>query len=245
MSVLKKIAIVVAVLVVVAAGAVGWMWHQATALPDWYTEQPADELESTQPGSEPAPPRWIAQNEDGQVVPDATPVPLAPAPQDENGADETAPPRPAPSPARRTRSSPAAKRHELRGFHRARTKKGKDHGAVKASRAVYQDGHLEIGLILDLSRLPRDELKKRDRQRYDRAVANFPGVTERDVWVGVDDEPITVMGYLQLSPQAEVRVGKLTYSLASAAKRIGMRPIELRVQLNRELRKLGLVDPEA
>ena len=56
---------------------------------------------------------------------------------------------------------------------------------------------------------------------------------------------ISVGGYLQLSPEAEVRVGKLTYSLASAAERLGMSPVELRLELNRSLRRLGFVDPEA
>jgi hypothetical protein len=63
--------------------------------------------------------------------------------------------------------------------------------------------------------------------------------------VGVDDEPMSVGGYLALSPEAEVRVGKLTYSLDSAAKRLGMTPIELRMEVNRELRRLGFVDPDA
>ena len=65
------------------------------------------------------------------------------------------------------------------------------------------------------------------------------------MWVGVEDRPISVGGYLQLSPEAEVRVGKLTYSLASAAERLGMSPVELRLELNRSLRRLGFVDPEA
>ena len=99
--------------------------------------------------------------------------------------------------------------------------------------------------ILDLQALPVDRLKPRDRDRYERAIVSFPGIMERDIWVGVDDEPLRVGGYLALSPDAEVRVGKLTYSLDSAAERLGMTPIELRMEVNRALRRLGFVDPDA
>ena len=246
---LKKVAITVAVLLILVAGGLGWLWHQATALPDWYTEEAtADDMSAPlAEGQPPPPPQWIALDERGDRIPDAEPIPMAPVP--DPAPDQTttpkATPKPAPTRAKRKRSGRKAKRHELRGLHRRRTAKGKDHGAVKASRAVYEDGALELGVILDLSRLPKDKLTKTDRARYDRAVRNFPGITGRDVWVGVEDHPVTVEGYLQLSPQAEVRVGKLTYSMASAAKRLGMPDAELRMQINRELRRLGLVDPEA
>lgn len=249
---LKKVAIALAVLLLVAGGLVAYLWTRATALPDWYTEgegnpYAGDPLDSDGPD---APARWIPLDEQGNRLPSADPVPLPP-PFEEAPVDEptTEPPAAStPAPTRRSRpATPRAQRHELRGFHVRRGKDGKRtrSPAIRASRAVYEDGRLEVGVILDLSRLPQDKLRSRDRRRYERAVANFPGITKRDVWVGVDDEPLSVGGYLQLSPQAEVRVGTLTYSLASAAKRLGMSEMEMRLELNRELRRLGFVDPEA
>ncbi|MEM9454903.1 MAG: hypothetical protein AAGF11_12040 [Myxococcota bacterium] len=260
---LKKVAIALAVLLLVAGSVVAYLWTRATALPDWYTEgegdlYAGDPIDSDGPA---AAPRWIALDEQGNRLPGDDPIPLAPPFDPQSKGEPTAehapgstPVPPAPSrsaPPRSTRRSrPAAsraQRHELRGFHVRRGKDGKRkrNPALRASRAVYEDGRLEVGVILDLSRLPQDKLRARDRQRYDQAVANFPGITKRDVWVGVEDEPLSVGGYLQLSPQAEVRVGTLTYSLASAAERLGMSEMEMRLELNRELRRLGFVDPEA
>ncbi|MEM7151770.1 MAG: hypothetical protein AAF799_02965 [Myxococcota bacterium] len=248
---LKKLAIALLLLVLVVAGVLGWLWHRATELPEWYTEQSLEEY-AGQPVREDgtvAPPQWIALDEQGQRLPQAEPElapSAAPPPVDAQAEGAPATAQPSPRKRRRAEPNPAAKRHELRGFHVRRGKDGRPRSspAIKASRASYESRRLEIGVILDLSRLPRDKLKKRDRIRYQRAVDNFPGITDRDVWVGVEDEPISVGGYLQLSPEAEVRIGSLTYSLASAAERMGMSSMELRLELNRELRRLGFVDPE-
>ncbi|MCA9707999.1 MAG: hypothetical protein KDK70_19255 [Myxococcales bacterium] len=262
---LKKVAIALGVLLLLAAGVVAYLWHQATALPDWYTEgelgdYAGEPVEGEEPG---AIHHWIALDEQGNQIPDFDPASLPRRyytyddPSTEPPAvDPAADPAAGPTLRKRMRSGSGsgsgsgktkAKRHELRGFHVRTGKDGKPQRspAVRASRAVYEDGRLEVGLILDLSRLPKDELRPRSRERYERAVTNFPGLTKRDVWVGVEDEPISVEGYLQLSPGAEVRVGKLTYSLATAAKRMGMTELEMRMEINRELRRLGFTDPEA
>ncbi len=250
---LKKVAIAFAVLVLVGVGVVAWLWNQATALPDWYVEEQAAALDAgdlADPDDPDAPPpQWIAQDQAGNPLDDVEPVPLVGAPEPAGPA--TAPSEATAAPKKKTKKRGKAKRHELRGFHRRRAKGNKGGKsaqrakAVKASRAVYEDGELELGVVVDLSDFPKDKLSEKDRRRYDRAIANFPGLTKRDVWVGVEDKPVTVDGYLQLGPDAQVRVGKLRYSLSGAAKRLGMKPSQLRAELNRELRRLGLVDPDA
>ncbi len=232
-------------LILVAVGVVAYFWNQATALPEWYTEGNIEQFEG-EPQDEdgPRPPsRWIALDEQGNQLPEPE-AELDPALEGMPRRYHDYAPTPAPAPrSRKPRTGPDVKRHEMRGFHRP--VRGNPNPAIRASRAVYENGHLEIGLILDLERLPADKLKPRDLERYERAKRSFPGVMDRDVWVGVEDEPIRVGGYLALSPEAEVRVGKLTYSVDAAAKRVGMTAVELRMEVNRELRRLGFVDPEA
>ena len=67
-AVLKKLAIALGVLLLLGAGVLGWLWHQATALPDWYTEGDAQQYAGTPEGDEgPAPaPGWVALDEQGQ-----------------------------------------------------------------------------------------------------------------------------------------------------------------------------------
>jgi hypothetical protein len=254
----KKLAIAATVLLsllLITAGVLAYLWNQATALPEWYTEGNASEFAGVPEDADvpPGPSRWIAFDEQGNRIPEPEPEPGSAYFAWPAEAEPEAMPRryydyaeaaPAPPPrVRPPRTGPKPERHEMRGFHRH--VRGKPNPAIRASRAVYEHERLEIGVILDLQQLPVDRLKPRDRARYERAVQNFPGIMERDIWVGVEDEPLRVGGYLALSPDAEVRVGKLKYSLDGAAERLGMTAIELRLEVNRELRRLGFVDPDA
>ena len=212
-KILKIAAIVIAAVLVIGGGVVCYYWRQATALPEWYTEE-------------------LALQEELPFVEDATDVP-APQWEDMVVEDEEAEDEPAAAPKQQK---------VLRGFHR-RGRKTKSAKAVRASRATYRSGKLEAGVVLDLSRIPRDDLSEHDRNLLERATKNFPGIAKRDVYVGVEDHPVTVDGVLQLGNEPKIRIGKLQYSLPSAAGRLGMSPAKLRSELNRELNRMRLTDP--
>ena len=244
----KRIVIAAAVLVALLALGGAWLWHQIFALPDWYTEGEAAALEV--PADPEAPPRWIALGEDDQPLPPEEQTAFEALDEAQGIAVEapTSPDAEAPavveaSPPPRKKPRRKAKAHELRGFHhhRARGKAGET--AVKASRARYEDGRLEAGVIMDLSKVPRERLSAKDRALYERAVDNFPGLTKRDVYVGIEDRPVERDGFLQLGAEPKVRVGNLRYSLASAASKLGFTPQRLRSELDRELRRLGMKAP--
>jgi hypothetical protein len=134
---------------------------------------------------------------------------------------------------------------EVRGFHnKTPLVRGKARKAIKASRAVRTKDKLEAGVVLDTSKLPRD-MSKQDNDVLERAIANFPGLTKRDVYVGIEDSPVTKNGILQLSPNARLRIGNLTYSLPDAARKLGIDEKKLRADLNRRLRKMNITDPKA
>ncbi len=134
---------------------------------------------------------------------------------------------------------------ELRGFHRKAPIKGKARKAIRASRAVRTKDKLEAGVVVDTSKISKDELSKRDNDTLTRALQSFPGLTERDVYIGVEDTPINKNGVLQLSPKARLRVGNLTYSMHDAAKRLGIPESKLRDDLNKQLLKMNVQDPKA
>ncbi|MEX1366358.1 MAG: hypothetical protein AB1Z98_24750, partial [Nannocystaceae bacterium] len=79
---LKKVAIAVGVLLLLGAGVLAWLWQQATALPQWYTDGSMEEL-AGEPEADDGPvasPQWIAFDEQGERLPEAEPLPPATAP---------------------------------------------------------------------------------------------------------------------------------------------------------------------
>lgn len=138
-----------------------------------------------------------------------------------------------------------AGRKELRNFHRKAAKKSPEVAAViKASRATIEDGKLEAGVVADLSKLPAEKMNDSQQSLYQRARQSFPALTERDVYIGVEDpSPVFKDGRLEIGPSARVKIGNLTYSLDSAAERLGMTPDKLRHELEAQFRQLGVAAP--
>ena len=219
---LRKALLATGLAVVIVAGAAGYLWRKGTALPDWYEAERDDiaKLESLEGGDErfdpSAPLEW-------SVIPNAN------RSSDAESPPSTAPPR----------------RRELRNFHlRSGASSQAARKAFRASRATFEDGELEAGVVVNVGKAERGELTRKERQFFDRITKAFPPLAKRDVYVALEDEPIAGPdGILQLGPNPKVRVGDLTYSLTKLAKKLGVNPSALRRDINNEMRRLKVKDP--
>jgi len=203
----KKLALVLLVLLLIAAGVLFYLWRQVTALPEWYSEELA----------------------------------AAPGAAAAEAAEEAAPAKPGGALAWKE----SGKRKELRNFHRRAAKQDPIVARViKASRATFEDGKLEMGVVADLRNLPNDKLDPSQRELFQKVHDNFPSATDREIYIGVEDPaPVLKDGKIELGPTAMLKVGDLTYDLDSAAARLGMAPDKLRAQFNAEARRLGVSAP--
>lgn len=193
---LRKLLIGLALLLVVIGIGLAYLWHQATALPEWYDPAAA----------------------------------VAEAPAAADG--EWAP-------------TPDGKGQELRNIHlRSRKISPKVRKAIKGSRATYEDGHVEAGMVANLGDVPKDELSKGDSSFLEKASAAFPSLRERDVYIGVEGDTVVKDGHVQLGPGARLKIGNISYSLADAGKRMGIDESRLRADLNAELVHMGVKAPK-
>jgi hypothetical protein len=230
--VLKKLAMVLGVLLVVAGITVFVLYRRATALPEWAQDEVAQQ-EALDPN---APIAWEAESDGAEALPPAVAEALPPDPPEH--APIAAQPSAAPAPAKKK-----PKRFVLRGFHRRG--KGAGKAAVRASKAVLENGHLEAGVVLDLSRLEDAKMSDSDRGLYEGALDAFPPLRKKNVYVGVETRPVRKNGVLQLGKTAKLRVGKIRYDLGAAARKLGMSEAGLRKTLNRNLRQLGFRPPQS
>lgn len=136
-------------------------------------------------------------------------------------------------------------RKVLRNFHRRALAKDPIVGKViKASRASFEDGALEMGVVADLRNLPQDSLEAGQRDLFERVRVSFPAATEREVYIGVEDpSPALAGGKIELGSAAKLKIGSLTYDLDAAAARLGMSPAALRAQFNAQTASLGVTAP--
>lgn len=226
----KKIAIAAGVLLLICAGSLAYLWRQATALPDWYEEEDALAVDDSVDG-------WVIVPEDGDPFPQEGMA--APRPESSSSSGTS---------KKRAKNRPRSKgeRRELRSFHnKTRIKDPNVRAAAKASRAIYEDGHLEAGVVLDMSKIDRGKLDEKGQKFYDKALRAFPSLKHKEVYIAIEDTPGSEDGYLVLSDDAKIRIGNLDYSLEKAAKKVGVSPNKMRRQLNKEMKRLKMRDPNA
>lgn len=232
---LKKLAIALGIVLVVGAVVMFVLYRQVTALPDWAEDEVAEQ-EAMDPD---APVVWEAEGESDEPLPPEVAEALPPEPVAQ--PELAPPPTPPDASAEPTPPKKKAKRYVLKGFHRRGKGAGKK--AVRASKAVLENGRLEAGVVLDLSRIKDAKMSDTDRGLYEGALEAFPPLRKKNVYVGVETRPVRKDGVLQLGSRAKLRVGNVRYDLGSAASKLGMSEAGLRKALNKNLRKLGFKAP--
>ncbi len=234
---LKKFAIALGVLALLAGVAVFVLYRQATALPEWADAEVAEQTHLDPD----APVVWEAESAGSAPLSAELEAALPPEPAPSSPAPTAGSPRPASDASSTRTKEKKAQRYVLKGFHRRGKGAGKD--AVRASKAVLENGRLEAGVVLDLSRIEDAQMSDSDRGLYEGALSAFPPLRKKNVYVGVETRPIRKDGVLQLGQDAKLRVGSIRYNLGSAAQKLGMSEAALRQNLNRNLRSLGFKDP--
>lgn len=132
----------------------------------------------------------------------------------------------------------------LRNPHlRSDTRKTPIERSIKQSRAAYSGGKLEAGAVLNLGETDLDTLSPAEREQYEEVVDAFPALTGRDVYVGLEGGVEDAAGKLALGPDTRLRVGDSSYTIASAAKRLGMSEAELRAKIEKELAHMDVQPP--
>ena len=215
----KKIAIGLLVVLLLVVGVFVYLWRQVTALPDWYTQAVAVGDVSAGPAVAEG---GVVGGADGVVIPEAA------TPQWQDDATATSP------------------RKELRNFHRKAARKDPAVAKViKASRATFADGTLEVGVVADLRNLQSDRLDRNQRELFAKIAASFPSAVDREVYIGIEDPaPVfTAAGAYEPGPTAQLRSGNMRLDLDSAAKRMGVSPAQLRTQFAAQAKSLGVGAP--
>ncbi|MBW4654226.1 MAG: hypothetical protein KME20_14495 [Kaiparowitsia implicata GSE-PSE-MK54-09C] len=103
-----------------------------------------------------------------------------------------------------------------------------------------EDGRLKTGTVVNLSELPIDQLRGRERELVERAVNLVPGLSNRDVFVGLEGSPSIENGQLSLDRDMVVKVGNLSLPLSVVAQQLGLSLSELEQRINQELQAKGV-----
>lgn len=100
--------------------------------------------------------------------------------------------------------------------------------------AEIEDGEIGVTLVLDLSKLPLDQLDEDEREMVDKVTGLLPMLGEGSLPVGFYGRPEASEGRLKLTGDPRLRISILKLSLETASERLGIPEEKLRDALEVE-----------
>lgn len=122
--------------------------------------------------------------------------------------------------------------------------------AIRGVKTEIRDGQLKSGAVINLSKLPLDQLSVSEKQVIEQLVRTFPLVAQQDIYVAVKGQPASVNGQMQLQDGAEIQIGNLSVDLKTLAQRLNISQAALEQQLtlklgNWQIQQVQLQDNQA
>ena len=195
---MKKSAVVMLIVVLAMAGALWWLWHQATLLPDWYTKGGSGGGITHGQGIDPIK-RSLEQTIADRLGQGPGAFGEIEVVLDEDDANKLI----------AVLISENAEKHPFLQ-------------AVKASRTRIRDGHIHVEIVADPSRIPFDASGQ--GEEGPRVVeAGLRGLLKgREVSLGAAGEYGLKDGKPQLDPAGKISIGGLSFSQKTVAERLGV-----------------------
>ncbi|MCF8142925.1 MAG: hypothetical protein K9N21_03295 [Deltaproteobacteria bacterium] len=208
---MKKAAVVVLIVFIAIGGLLYYLWRQATLLPEWY-----------QTGKEGAPDKSVVWYEkdmeaaraalereiEDQLRRSATRNGQVEVVLDENDANRL---------FATLISENSAKYPYLT--------------AVKASKTRIRDGNLDFGVVVDASEILKNVPEQGAEEARPETAPLSGLLQEREVSLGFTGKLETKDGHLQPDEEGKIRIGGLTFSLKTIAKRLNISEDKLKGNL--------------
>lgn len=118
--------------------------------------------------------------------------------------------------------------------------------STKALNTTIKKGHLESGLVFNISEVPKEELNQQEKELLEKVIKTFPFLEDKEVYIGVEGKPRVEDGQLKLEEQTKIKVGNLSFTTSELSQRLGIpkEKIEQRLKLELELGRLKINDIE-
>lgn len=107
--------------------------------------------------------------------------------------------------------------------------------AVRGVNAQLADGKVKAGAVIDFGKLQASDLTNQKQQTIVTTLKRLPGISDRQLYIGIESIPTVRNGRFELDPQTRLQIGNLSLSLDEAAKYTGIQPQRLQAEVNRAI----------
>ncbi len=111
--------------------------------------------------------------------------------------------------------------------------------AAQDIRTSLEDGRIESGVVMNLSKLPVESLPAEGQQAVEQFTQTFPFLANRDVYLGIEGSPTIVDGGFSLD-DTHIKIGQLKLPVSNVASQLGISQSDIEKQLSGVLDQQGL-----
>jgi len=94
--------------------------------------------------------------------------------------------------------------------------------AVKAVKTDIVDGKLKSGAIVNISEIPTTQLGRSEAAALTKVIKSFPTLEDRQVYIGVEGNPILKNGQLVFDENSKIKIGNLSFTQAELSEELGI-----------------------
>lgn len=92
----------------------------------------------------------------------------------------------------------------------------------KELRTRIVEGRIEIGLVINLSEIPPEEMTEEERERVGQVTRFLPFLGEQDLYVAVSGVPVASEGVVMVDRDVQVKLAFLTLPIAEMGEMFGV-----------------------
>jgi hypothetical protein len=113
---------------------------------------------------------------------------------------------------------------------------------AKSIRANLQNNSLEIGGIFNPSEISAESLDELPKNMLEKTLKTFPQLKNLSFYIGLVGQPKIENGQIKFDTNSKLKIGKLSFAIATVAKKFGISTQELQQYLDLEVAKLNIQD---
>lgn len=112
--------------------------------------------------------------------------------------------------------------------------------AIKGVNTNIQDGKIESGAIVNISKIQTAPTANNDKSTITQLTKTLPFLVNQEVYVGVVGKPTVENGQLKLGDDTEIKVGNLSFPISEVSNKLGIPKEQIEKKINSELKLRGV-----
>lgn len=111
---------------------------------------------------------------------------------------------------------------------------------ISGVNTTIKDGKIQTGALVNIDRLARDSEPGTQTAALSKLTEKLPFLKDRDVYIGIVGKPIVKEGRIKLGNDTQIKIGKVTFTVTQLAQNLGVSEAKIQQAIELKLQQQSL-----